>query len=80
MEYIPIVQPKDIALKNTGKTLLLRVKGREFEMRSATLKQLCEIADFIRTSKHPTEWISGYEDMVKEETMSLWPEDTDDLP
>lgn len=79
-DYLPLIKPKDIKLKNTGKLIVFSIRGKEYEMRGDTLKQLCEIADFVRTSKHPTEWISGYEEIVKEGAIELWPEDTDDLP
>lgn len=82
-EFLPIVKPKDIALKNTGKLLILRIMGKEYEMRKETIDQLTEMANFVLRSKHPTEWITGYEDMVREEQVELWgpvTADVDDDP
>lgn len=73
-EYYPVVKPTDIAVKNDGKFLILRVKGKEYEMRKETIEQLVEMTAFIIRVKHPTGWVTGYEDIAKEETLELWPE------
>ena len=77
MQYIPLVAPKDVAIKNNGKSIVLRIfKKYEFEMRKDTLEELVTLADFIMRVKHPTDWVTGgSEDMKKEESMELWPSD-----
>lgn len=78
-DFIPIVKPKDIAVKNTGKLLILRIMGKEYEMRKETIEQLTEMVNFVIKSRHPTEWITGYEDMAREQTAELWPVDNDPI-
>ena len=79
MDYIPIVKPSDIRLKNTGKLIVLKIGSKEWELKRDTLKQLLEVGEYVLSAKHPTEWISGYEDIQKEETATLWGEDQDSL-
>lgn len=74
MEYIPLVTPKDLAVKNSGKLLILRIRGKEYEMRKDTILTLCDLVSFAINVKHPTEWITGYEEIQKEKTMELWPD------
>ena len=78
MEYLPLITPKDLAVRNTGKLLVLKLKGKEYEMRKDTILALCDLVSFIVHVKHPTEWVTGYEDMKKEGTMELWPEEDRD--
>lgn len=81
MQYIPLVSPKDLAVKNSGKAIVLRLfKKFEFEMRRDTLEELVTLADFIMHVKHPTDWVTGGgDDIKKEESMELWPVDDDPI-
>ena len=80
MDYLPLVKPADIAVKNTGKVIILKIFGKEYEMRKDTIEQLTEMVNFILKTKHPTGYVSGYEDIKKEEAMELWPvEDNDPI-
>lgn len=74
MQYFPLVKPKDIAVKNNGKLIVLKILGKEYEMQKATIEQLVEMVAFMIRVKHPTEWVTGYEDIAREETLELWPE------
>jgi len=80
MEYQPVLKPGNFALKNSGKYIVLKIGSKEWEMKPATLKQFIEIAQYVQDASHPTEFISGYEELKKEQAQSLWPEDDDDLP
>ena len=71
-DAIPLVGPKDVAAKNTGRYLALRIKGREFEFKYTALKELQALIEYITKVKHPTEWITGAEDMAKAEGEDLW--------
>ncbi len=73
MTYMPVIQPKDIAVKNDGKFLILKISGKQYEMKRDTIRQLCDMVDYITKAKHPTAWITGYEDIKKEEQIELWP-------
>lgn len=78
MEYIPLITPKDLAVKNSGKVLVLKIRGKEYEMKKDTILTLCDLVSFVVNVKHPTDWVTGYEEMEREKNMMLWPEEDKD--
>ena len=78
MQYYPLIKPQDIAVKNDGKMLIIKIRSQEYEFRKETVTQLIDMVSYIIRAKHPTGWITGYEDIKKEEQIELWPSAQED--
>jgi hypothetical protein len=83
MKYLPLIRKQDVAMKNDGKQIVLRIRGQEYEFKRDTVKELLQIAEYILQVKSPTGWVTGEADFKKkEETDLLWQDGVtdDDMP